>query len=518
MMKRPPIVVVLGSVDHGKTTLLDHIRKSNVADREAGGITQAVGAYEIAHAPHESQINADNKTDQGGTKSAKIGADEDQQKSASNFMTPHKITFIDTPGHEAFTAMRTRGCHCADIGVLIVAADDSVKPQTRESIKILRESKTPFVVAINKTDLKNANIDKVKNDLMQEKVLLEGYGGDISFQEISAKTGAGIEELLDLILLVADVEGLTYNPKNPLEGFVLEAHLDKRRGVIASIIVQDGTINIGDEISAGGAGGKVKALTNFLGQRVKSATASSPVQVLGFESLPSVGDVVRAGKSQTETAEKTPEKITEINEESAGADTESIKLVLRADVSGSLEALAQIIEGISTNNRASSDTYPEINIVDKAVGEITDGDVKTAISTGATIIGFKSKVSKAAQNLARAREVKIVTSDIVYDLIKEVEGELEKLKEKAVTGKLEILAIFGKKEGKQIIGGKVTEGLIVNQAILDVERGDEIITTGKIVNLQHKKQDAKSVEAPKECGLLFEAKRDVKIGDILIAR
>jgi len=473
MKKRPPIVVILGSVDHGKTTLLDYIRKTNIADREAGGITQSIGSYEIEH-------------------------------------NGEKITFIDTPGHAAFTKMRARGCYCADIGILMIAADDGIKPQTEESIKILRESKIPFIVAINKIDTPGANVEKIKNELIQKNVLLENYGGDVSFQEISAKTGKGVSDLLDLILLAAEVEELEYKPDGPVTGFILESKLDQRRGIIATAIITNGTLRKGETIGAGAAGGRVKALTDFLGRRIDSATASSPVQILGFESLPQIGDRLAPERiSVSKEREKTDSLPLK--------DEPAVKIILRADVAGSLEALSETIQGLVQTLFESKDDYPKIYIIDEAVGDITDGDVKLAISTGALIVGFKTKTTKAAENLARGQKVRIINSGVIYDLIKTLEEDLEKLKQRAVAGKLEIMAIFGKKDGQQIIGGKISEGMIRNQTVLDIRRGDNIIGTGKIINLQQGKENAQTVESGKECGLLFDSKNNIKVGDVLIA-
>ena len=475
--KRPPIVVILGSVDHGKTTLLDHIRKTNIADRESGGITQSIGAYEIVH-------------------------------------NGEKITFIDTPGHAAFTAMRTRGCRCADIGVLVVAADDGVKPQTKESIATLKKAALPFVVAINKIDRPGASAEKVKTELTQAQVLLEGHGGNISYQEISAKTGKGVNELLDLILLTAEVEELTFEPSGPLQGFIIESHLDKRQGMIASTVIKNGTIEVGDEIHAGQTSGKVKSLVDFTGHRLQSATASSPVQILGLATLPKVGDTLGAGAT-TVTPAAPPEIIGETND--ANRQEESFGLILRADVSGSLEALNQIIAGISAGHHASQDNYPLIRIIDQGVGEINDGDVKLAVSTKAVVVGFRTKVSKAAENVARAQEIKIINSDIIYDLIKEIELMLESRRERAVTGRLKILRNFGEKDNYQIIGGQVTEGLINNKSALEIMRNETMIGLGTVVNLQKDKGDVTTVAADHECGLLFDSKTLIRINDILIA-
>lgn len=467
--KRPPIVVIMGSVDHGKTTLLDYIRKTNIAAKEAGGITQSVGAYEITH-------------------------------QASSL---ERITFIDTPGHEAFSKMRERGTKAADIAVIVVAADDGVKPQTKETIKIAADSKTPFIVAINKVDKNNADVNKTKNDLLQAGVLLEGYGGDISYQEISAKTGQGVPELIDLILLAAEFEDLKYDPKNQARGFILESKLDSRRGTIASAIVTDGILKAGDNITAESAGGKIKILQSFFGKPIKEATPSSPVLIFGFTELPKAGETFAAGKNLEPLTKKIAAKAAK-----AAAGKETLKVILVADVSGSMEALSSIIQNLPVKDK-------KIEIINEAIGEATDGDVKLAISTDAMIVVFRTKITKAAENLARANNVRIIQSEIIYELTKTLEESL--IAEAGPSGKLEILAVFGKKGGKLIIGGKVTEGEIKNNSVLEIERKKEIIDKGRIINLQQNKNDVQRIEAGNQCGMLFDSKAEIRVGDILIA-
>ncbi len=466
----------MGSVDHGKTTLLDYIRKANVAAKEAGGITQSVGAYEIEHrTPSTEQVQ--------------------------------RITFIDTPGHEAFSKMKARGAKIADIAILVVATDDSVQPQTKEAIKIIQESKTPMIVAINKID-KVPNTEPVKNDLMQASVMLEGYGGDITNQPISAKTGEGVSELLDLILLTADMENLEYNPEAPASGFVLESKLDRRRGIVTTLILKNGTLKHGDEITAGDHTGKVKILENFLGENVKSLTPSSPAIVMGFETLPNVGAEFYTGESKARQGkERLENKPAILTPEKEG----TVRLVLKADVSGSLEALSEIIKHLPVKPKQ------KVEIVSEGVGDITDGDIKHAMSTKAIVIGFRTRTIPAAATLARAQGIRVVESEIIYDLIKAIEATLASLDKKIAKGKLEILAIFSKKGTKQVIGGKVTEGQILNNAILEIERGGTVLGTGKIVNLQQAKRDVKTVEAGLECGLIFDCEKEIKVGDVLIS-
>ena len=487
---RPPVVVVMGHVDHGKTTLLDYIRKTNVAAREEGGITQSVGAYEIVHPSTDS------------TSSPQAGSGQ-----------ARKITFIDTPGHEAFSKMRMRGAHVADLAIVVVAADDGVKPQTKEVLQILKETKTPFVVAVNKIDKTNADIERAKKDLAAHGVLLEGYGGDVSWQGISAKTGEGVDELLDLILLATDLEGLTHDPFAVAKGVVIEAKLDRRRGNEVSVIILDGTLRMGDEIVAGSAAGKVKVLENFAGARVTELVPSSPALILGFEKLPQVGDTFMAGAvNLVEVNVEERAKATARVQRPAGEAGEkpTLPLILKADFVGTLEALSELIK-----NLPEHDIIPDV--VAEGVGDIGDNDVQLAISTGAAIIGFRVKAGKGAERLAEVHGVRIVTSNIIYELIKAVEEALVKGKAPVAGGELEVLAVFSKKGNKQIVGGKVVQGVIKNRTQLEVMRKEVVLGRGKVLNLQAQKQDVNEAEEGKECGLLFDSGVAVQVGDHLVA-
>ncbi len=485
LLPRPPIVVILGHVDHGKTTLLDFIRKTNVVAKEAGGITQSTGAYEIIH-------------------------------------SGKKITFIDTPGHEAFSKMRQRGAKVADLGILVVAADEGVKLQTEEAIKILNESQTPFIVAINKIDKSNADIEKTKQELMQAGVLLEGFGGNISWQAISAKTGQGINELLDLILLAGELEGLTYNPEIRATGVIIESKMDSCRGLTAIAIIKDGILRTGDEIATVSAVGKIKILENFLGERVENLEPSSPALIIGFENLPQIGEefwpaesassLKDSGKTSAELS-RTPTNVnaaTQIIDSNQISENLRINLILKADVSGSLEALSEIIK-----------TFPHTKIINESVGDITDGDIKSAQNTKAVIVGFKTRVSKAAENLAKAQDIKIITSEIIYELLKNLEDEFKTLEEPVINGQLEILAVFGKKSGsakagRQIVGGRVLFGTFKNNLKVKIQRQEQVIGEGRIINLQKAKQDVSQVCEGEECGMLGESDMVINIGDKLI--
>ncbi len=468
LIPRSPIVVVLGHVDHGKTSLLDYIRKTNVIAKEAGGITQSIGAYEIIH----------------------LSAGSGQ---------PKRITFIDTPGHEIFSKMRERGARAADLGILVVAADEGVKPQTKEAIEILNQTQTPFVVAINKIDKPNAEIERVKTELMQAGVLLEGFGGNISWHGISAKTGEGINELLDLILLVAELEGLTYNPEARASGVIIESKVDSRRGITASVIVKDGILKVGDEIATASAFGKVKILENFLGEKVEEISPSAPALILGFETLPQVGEEFKSGKIELVEVKKGKEEVIIAPEEGL------LNLILKADVSGSLEALFEVIK-----------TFPKAKVITKSVGDITDGDVKSALANRAIIVGFRSRISRPAENVAKSSGVKIIASEIIYELLKSLEAEFKALEAPIINGKLEILGVFGKKNGRQIIGGRVLMGILKNNLNVNIQRGEQIIGQGKIINLQKEKRDVNQVSEGEECGMLLESSTAINIGDQLI--
>jgi len=469
---RPPVVVVMGHVDHGKTSLLDYIRKTNVTAKEAGGITQSIGAYEIEH-------------------------------------SGKKITFIDTPGHEAFSKMRVRGAQAADLAILVVAADEGVKPQTKEALSQILAAKLPFVVAINKIDKPNINLEKVKSELMTAGVLLEGYGGDVSFQAISAKTGSGINELLDLILLAAEMETLIYNPEAQAKGVVIETQLDNRRGVVVSVVVEEGTLRLGDIIATAGATGKVKFLENFLGKPVKFLEPSSPALILGFESLPKVGEEFLTGKDMVFAAKAVLPTAKKIPMTQAEKDLGKIKLILKADNAGSLEALNDAVRKIISINKP-------IEVLDQSVGRVGENDFKLANNTGALIIGFRVKLEKAAENLSRIYPVEIINSDIIYKIVEKIEEYALGFAGPKVAGELEVLAVFNNKDkGEQVIGGRVSIGLIRNLQRFEVWRAEKSFAKGKIINLQEQKKNIAEAKAVKEVGLMITADDIIKVGDKL---
>lgn len=485
---RPPIVVVLGHVDHGKTTLLDYIRKTNVVEKEAGGITQHIGAYQIKH-------------------NDKI------------------ITFIDTPGHEAFSQMRSRGAKVADIAVLVVAADEGVKPQTEEVISYIKQEKIPVIVALNKIDKPQANPEKVIGELVNKGLIVEERGGDVPIIRVSAKTGQGIDELLEMILLVAEMEELKADYQKPASGVVIESYLDSKRGPTATFLVTEGTLKIGDIILSGGAYGKVKILENFKGQSIEKATPSTPAVVVGLNKVPTVGEIFKVEDSEKEAEKKALEFVRRKEEEKTQKETEKeglvlnkeeekpmLNLILKADVQGSLEAIEEMLANINQEKAG-------INIVKKEVGDVSDSDVKLADSTDSLIIGFRVKVLPLASSLAKRLNIKIKKYDVIYELVEGIKKGLSQLLGPEIEikkiGQLKVLAIFRKEKNRMIIGGKVISGRAENRIKVNVIRDNEVIGKGKVIQLQHNKQDVLEVEKGREAGILLEGEPIIEEGDIL---
>lgn len=470
---RPPVVVIMGHVDHGKTTLLDYLRQTRIAEREAGGITQATSSYEV-------------------------------EKNGK------RITFIDTPGHAAFTGMRKRGAQVADIAILIVAADDGVKPQTKEAISIIKQSETPFLVAINKIDKNNADVERTKQDLLANEVYLEKYGGDTSWVAISAKTGEGVDELLDTLLLMAEIEDPTYDASLAGQGFVLESERDSRKGIVVSLIVKEGVVHVGDEIGTPTAKGKVRTLEDFLGRRVQEIKAGAPATILGFETLPLAGEEFCSGKGSANAAaqQQLGPRIQQQLEKVEGESV--IPAILKADVSGSLEALSQIISSLA---------YSEvrIRIISQEVGDVTDSDVKDAHTMGAKIIAFNVKTNKSAETLARAQGTQIITSNIIYKLVEQLDEIAETFGKEPDRGVLEVLATFSKKNKRQLIGGRVTQGMLTLNEKFEVVRQEALIGTGRIVTLKEGRQEKTKIESG-ECGLMVDSGVEIQVGDVLVIR
>ncbi len=466
--KRPPVVVIMGHVDHGKTTLLDYIRKANVAAREAGGITQAISAYQAAHGDAT-------------------------------------LTFIDTPGHEAFTNMRSRGARVADLAVLVVAATEGVKPQTAEAAKILEESKTPYVVAFTKMDAPGANVEKCKADLAGIGVLVEGYGGSISYQPVSGVTGDGVPDLLDLLVLAAEVEDLTYDPSAPAAGVVLEARSNKRRGNEAVVIITEGTLRFGDPVATPTASGKVKVLEDFAGKPAKSLPAAAPALVVGFEALPSVGEEFAAGDlvSLTERA-----AAAELVNEYADVVYDVFPVILKAGDAGSLEVLSQIVSAMTGPKDVP------VKVISATVGEIGDTEVKLAASTNAPVIGFKTKVDKVAASYAEVHRVRVVTSEIVYELVQSLEQMLAEDGSPEVLARLSVLALFNQKRlDEQLVGGRLEEGTMKPKMQFALFRGGESVGRGRIATIRHQKDTVPEASAVMEIGLVVNCPVAIEEGD-----
>ncbi|MCC6026233.1 MAG: translation initiation factor IF-2 [Caldimicrobium sp.] len=491
---RPPVVTVMGHVDHGKTTLLDAIRKTDVASREAGGITQHIGAY-------------------------KVTLEDGRQ-----------ITFIDTPGHEAFTTMRARGAQVTDIVILVVAADDGVMEQTKEAIEHARAAGVPIVVAINKIDKPNANPERVKSQLAELGLVPEEWGGDTLMANISARNRIGIEELLELVLLQAEMLDLKAAYDRPARGRVIESRLDKGKGPVATVLIQEGTLREGDVFVSGQTFGRIRAMFDSLGQRVKEATPSTPVEILGFEELPQAGDdfiVVedeekarriaeyRQRKArEAEAAKQTKISLEKLFEKLKEGELKELKIVLKADTQGTLEALDASLQKLSTDK-------VKVSIIRKGIGAITESDVMLASASEAIVIGFNVKPTSQAKETAKQEGVDIRFYDVIYHLLEDIkkamEGLLEPVYEEVITGVAEVRATF-KVPGVGIVAGcYVKEGVISRNHKVRVIRDGVVVFTGGIASLKRFKEDVKEVQAGYECGLKIENFNDVKVGDIIEA-
>ncbi len=484
LSSRPAIVVVMGHVDHGKTKLLDAIRTANVVDGEAGGITQHIGAYQVTH------------------------------KSKA-------ITFIDTPGHEAFTAMRNRGAKVADIAILVVAADDGVKPQTVEAFRIIEAAKIPFVVAINKIDKPEADIEKTKNELSSKlNILPEDWGGKIVCVPVSAKQHQGIEDLLGMIALTADLEAanIKANPEASASGTIIESRIDKGEGPVATVLIQNGTLRIGDLLCFDGKSyGKAKMLKNFSGKKINEATPGMPAKIIGLKISPMVGDVLQVGEGEKINFKKntTPSNSQKIakNEDNKDENSVKINLIIKSDFLGSGEAIEGSLAKIETFN-------VKINIIHKGLGNITEGDIARAEASQAQIIGFNVKLPPKVQDMAREKKINIKLYRIIYELLADLKGQIQSLVAPEIRrvdlGKLKVLAIFKSGKDEQIIGGKVIEGQLENGCLLEIaDRAG--CQSGKLAELQSAKKIVNLASAGEECGIKYEGSEKVKTGDMLNA-
>ncbi len=486
VLERPPVVVVMGHIDHGKSTLLDYIRKTNIVDKEAGGITQHVSAYEAT-------------VDVGSAK--------------------RRVTFLDTPGHEAFQTLRARGAKVADVAILVVSTEDGVKPQTIEAIKRIKEQNIPFIVALNKIDRPNANIDRTKISLAENEVYVEGYGGTVSSVPVSAKTGEGIPELLELVFLSTDVLELKGDASNLATGVVIESKLDARKGISATLVIKDGSLTSGQVIVAGESYAVVRIMENDRGEKIKDATFSTPITITGWSELVPAGAEFKTFESKNEALSYTEafklQKAKPDRPESVNPDEALLPVIIKADTLGSLEALIYEIKKLGSDL-----IKPKIVLAD--VGAIGEGDVKTAVvGKKAYILGFNTKADPAAKILAERDGVSVEIYSIIYKLTERVAALLEeqrpRIRTEEVTGSARILRTFSRQKDKQIIGGKVDEGLLsVGETIRIMRRGTEI-GTGRIRGLQQQKQEVKEIKAGTEFGSLVESKFELAVGDVLQA-
>ena len=491
LVKRPPIVTIMGHVDHGKTSLLDAIRHAKVTASEAGGITQHIGAYTVS-------------------------------------LNGEKITFLDTPGHEAFTAMRARGAQVTDIVILVVAADDGIMPQTKEAINHCKAANVPMIVAINKIDRPGANIDRVKQELTEHGLVSEDWGGDTICVPVSAKTGENLESLLEMVLLTAEMQELTADPNRKAKGTVIEAKLDKGRGSVASLLIQNGTLNVGDSILVGSTYGRIRAMFDDRGKKIKSAGPSIPVEILGLSEVPAAGDRFIVCKD-----EKTARNMAELRKQKIKADShqasnrvsledlysqiqegkvKELAIVVKADVQGSVEAIRQSLEKLSTDD-------VKVRVIHGAVGAITETDVTLAAASNALVIGFNVRPDGNATVQAEKENIEIKTYRIIYDAIEDVKsamiGMLEPEYKEVVNGKAEVRMTYKISNVGTIAGCYVTDGKIVRNSEIRVIRDGIVIFESTLASLKRFKDDAKEVAKGYECGLSVEKFNDLKEGDII---
>lgn len=486
---RPPVVTVMGHVDHGKTSILDAIRKTNVTDKEAGGITQHIGAY---------QVEAEGQ----------------------------KITFVDTPGHEAFTSMRARGATVTDIAVLVVAADDGVMPQTLEAIDHAKAANVPIIVAINKTDLPNANPDRVKQQLSDRGVLIEEWGGDVIAVPVSAKTGEGLKDLLEHILLVAEVSELKADPDRPAQGTIIESELDPSRGSMATTIVRTGTLRVGDSVIAGDTWGRVKAMFDENGQRIKAAGPSTPAKIMGLADVPRAGDTLavvdseRAAREAKEAREREraaggqrSATLEAFSSDVAAGQAKELPVVIKADVHGSVEAVQQALEGLASDRA-------RVRVIHTGTGKVSESDVMLARASEGIIIGFNVRSEPGAVKLADGEGVDIRQYEIIYRLTEDIERALKGLMEPIVTevidGHAEVKAIF-KVRGGRVAGCVVTDGLVRRNSQTRVQRGEEVLKTSRVSSLRRFKDEVREVQTGQECGIGVEGFSDFAEGDVIEA-
>jgi translation initiation factor IF-2 len=492
LVTRPPVVTILGHVDHGKTTLLDAIRQTDVAGGEAGGITQHIAAYQIRH-------------------------------------NNRPITFLDTPGHAAFTAMRARGAQGADIAVLVVAADDGVMPQTREALAHARAAQVPVLVALNKVDRPNANPDRVKQELADAGLIPDDWDGETMVVPVSAKEKTGIEDLLEAILLVADANQIVANPDGGVFGTVIEAEVDHSRGVVATLLIQNGTLRQGDVILAGDTYGKIRAMFDFQGNPIEEALPSTPVGVLGLSEVPNAGDLFTVMDSEREAKAELSERedasqaaaqarsrpgrsLEQIFESIQAGEVQELRLVVKADVQGSLEPVTSSIEALETDD-------VKVNVLHSGTGNVSENDVMLAAASDAVVIGFNVVADTAAQRAAEAEGVDVRLYEVIYRLTEDVEkalkGMLEPESKRVVIGKAEVRAVFHISKVGKVAGCRVVQGELRRNARIAVIRGDETVAEGPVSSLKHEKDDVREVREGFECGVNIRGFSDFEAGDIL---
>ena len=494
MTSRPPVVCVMGHVDHGKTSLLDAIRETHVTAKESGGITQKIGAYQV-------NVNG------------------------------NLITFLDTPGHEAFTAMRMRGAQATDIAILVVAADDGVMPQTIEAINHAKAAGVEIIVAVNKIDKPNANIEKVKQELTEYGLIAEDWGGSTTFVPVSAHTKQGIDELLDMILLTAEVNELKANPDRKARGIVIEAELDKGRGPVASILVQKGTLHVGDAVSAGSCYGKIRAMIDDKGNRVKVAGPSTPVEILGLNDVPNAGEIIMAADSEKEARSTAETFISEgrkkllddtkhkvsldaLFEQIQAGNMKELNIIIKADVQGSVEAVKSSLVRLSNDEVV-------VKVIHGGVGNVNESDVVLASASNAIIIAFNVKPDNQARIVAEREKVDLRLYSVIYNAIEDVEaalkGMLEPIYEEKIIGHARIMQIFKASGVGNIAGCIVEEGRITRDSVVRITRGSEKVYEGPIASLKHFKDEVKEIKAGTECGMVFEKFNDIQPEDMIEA-
>ncbi|MEN9338390.1 MAG: translation initiation factor translation initiation factor [Candidatus Parcubacteria bacterium] len=494
LKEKQPVIAVMGHVDHGKSSLLDAIRDSNIVDGEIGGITQHVSAYEVSHELKEKKITKN-------------------------------ITFLDTPGHEAFQSMRESGAKIADIAILIVSAEDGVMPQTMDAHKVIVENKIPFIVAISKVDKPNANVQKVKNSLIENGIYIEGMGGDIPVVEIDSKTKKGINELLDTILLVAEINEMVYDPSINASGFVLETLLDGKRGISSTLIIKDGVMPKSGSILAGNAMSPIRIVEDFAGKPISEAVAGQVVKVTGFDAVPLVNSRFISDTDKKEIERKKEESISETKQKVLDPKIFRnaklvIPVILKADTLGTLSAVEREIKKVEHNEKTDEDTGIKIKIIGGGVGNITENDVLgTSHDENVLIVGFNVKVENKAKDEAERLGITTYTFDIIYKLSEwftiKVEERLPHEEIEKVLGKLKILKTFSVSKDKQVLGGRVLEGSMKLDTKVKIYRRDFEIASGKVVELQSMKIKTNEVTEGNECGIMIESKTEIIPGDIV---